>query len=213
VARRLVPLLALAAPALGLASACSPSATYLGSASEGHYFKVPPSWHVVSREELGQLALPSTHGAAAAKAQGDSYFVYVGLAAGSPRLGAAGLTGGVPWALGLVQSLGSQDQASLSLAGLQDEVFNPDSASQQGVPVTQLAPTDVVVRGGLRGTRVAYEIDSPDGSIAFEQEAVTNSPTDKVWAVLVGCSPACFRDHRAVASRIVGSFTVTGTEG
>jgi len=212
-ARRLGLLWAVAAPVPGLLSACSPSATYLGSASEGLYFKVPPSWHVVGREGLGRLGLPSTGGAAAAEAQGDSYFVYVGLAAGRPHLGPAGLTGGVPWALGLVQSLGSQDQASLSLAGLQDEVFNPDSASQQGVPVTQLAPTEVVVRGGLRGTRVAYQIDSPDGWIAFEQEAVTNSPTDKVWAVLVGCSPACFRDHRSVVSRIVSSFTVTGTKG
>jgi hypothetical protein len=158
---------------------------------------------------MKRLGLPSTSGASAAQAQGASYFVYVSLAGDNARLARNGLTGDIPWAMGAVQDLGSQDQASLSLQSLEDEIFNPDGISQQGGDVTQLAPTEVIVKGALRGTRVAYEITSPDGSVAFEQMSLTNTPTSRVWALLAGCSPSCFSRHKPVLARIISSFRVT----
>lgn len=199
----------LAGAVAALTSACSTSATYLGSASLGFYFKVPPNWQVFGAPLMKQLGLPSTPGAGAAQAQGTSYFVYVSLATGNARLAHSGLTGDIPWAMGAVQDLGSQDQANLSLQSLEDEIFNPDGISQQGGDVTQLAPPEVIVKGAFRGTRVAYEITSSEGSVAFEQMSLTNTPTSRVWALLAGCSPSCFSRHKSVLARIIASFRVT----
>jgi hypothetical protein len=208
--RRSVAFLAVLAAAIApLTAACAPSATYLGSSSLGLYFKVPPTWQAFGTPLMKRLGLPSTSGASAAQAQGASYFAYTSLASDNARLGSSGLTGNIPWAMGIVQDLGSKDQDDLSLQSLEDQIFNPDGISQQGGQVTQLAPIDVIVKGALRGTRVAYDISSQDGSLDFEQVSLTNTPTSRVWALLVGCSPSCFRREKPVLARIIASFTVT----
>jgi hypothetical protein len=76
-----------------------------------------------------------------------------------------------------------------------------------------LAPTKELVTGDLRGTRIAYEAKSQSGSVAFEQAALMNSPTNEVWVLAVGCSPSCFHAHRSTIDKIVDSFTVTDQGG
>jgi hypothetical protein len=193
---------------LGLAG-CATSATYLGSPQQDFYFKVPPGWHVYDAKSLQGLGLPSTSEAAQLQAQGSSYPAFTSLASPVKDLGKAGLAGPHPWALGVVLNLGGQDQAGISLSSLQDEIFNVDSASQSGVPVIALFRPKVVVKGALRGTLVGYMIDAGTTAIAFEQEALVNTPTNKLWLLAAGCSPACFVAHHAELQSIIKTFTVT----
>jgi len=194
--------------ALALAG-CATSATYLGSPQQDFYFKVPPGWHVYDTKSLQSLGLPSTSQAAQLQAQGSTYPAFASLASPVRGLGKPGLAGDHPWALGLVLNLGGQDQAGISLSTLQDEIFNVDSASQSGVPVIPLFRPKVVVKGALRGTLVGYVIDAGATSIAFEQEALVNTPTNKLWLLATGCSPACFLAHRLQLQRVMETFTVT----
>ena len=197
----------------GLLAGCSPSATYLGSAGQDFYFKVPKHWDTYSPTTLHNLGLPTTGQASQLQAQGASYPVYASLVSGVKSLGKQGISGPHPWAFGLVLNLGSQDQTGISLSSLQDEVFNVDGASQAGALVRPLFPSQVIVKGALRGTRVAYEIVAGSSSLAFEQEALVNSPTNKVWLLVAGCSPACFEAHRHLINSIIGTFTVTSHGG
>lgn len=196
---------------LGLAG-CATSATYLGSAQQNFYFKVPPGWHVYDAKSLQSLGLPSTSEAAQLQAQGSSFPVFVSLASPVKALGKEGLAGAHPWALGVVINLGGQDQAGISLSSLQDEIFNVDGAAQSGAPVISLFPPKVVTKGALRGTLVGYMIDAGTTAVAFEQEALVNSPTNKLWLLAAGCSPACFVAHHSELQRIIKTFTVT-TDG
>ena len=100
---------------------------------------------------------------------------------------------------------------SISLSSLNDLVLPIDTLAQQG-DAQQLAATKFLVKGDLRGSRVAYEAKSQTGSVAFEQVALMNSPTNEVWVLAVGCSPGCFQAHKATIDKIVSSFTVTGQE-
>ncbi|MDA8303197.1 MAG: hypothetical protein M0005_17050 [Actinomycetota bacterium] len=197
----------------GLLGGCSPSATYLGTAGQGFYYKVPKHWDTFSSTALHNLGLPTTAQASQLQAQGASYPVYANFVTGVKHLGKQGISGPHPWAFGLVMNLASTDQAGLSLSSLQDEVFNVSGASQAGALVRPLFPSKVVVKGALRGTRVAYEINAGASSLAFEQEALVNSPTNKVWVLVAGCSPSCFQAHRRLINSIISTFTVTGYGG
>jgi hypothetical protein len=195
-----------------LLSSCSTSATYAGSASQDVFFKLPRSWTVYNQTTLQNMGLVNATQTSQAQAQGSSYQLSVTFASPNPHLGAHGgpdLSGSSPWAYNFVESLGGSDQESLSLGGLQDLVLPIDTLSQQGA-AKQLAPTRQLVDGSLRGTRVAYEAKNQGGSVAFEQVALMNSPTNKVWVLAVGCSPSCFQTHRSTIDNIVKTFTVTG---
>jgi hypothetical protein len=194
----------------GLLAGCSPSATYLGTAGQDFYYKVPKHWDTFSSSALHNLGLPTTDQASQLQAQGASYPVYANFVAGVKSLGKQGISGPHPWAFGLVMNLGSTDQTGISLSSLQDEVFNVAGASQAGALVRPLFPSKVVVKGALRGTRVAYQIEAGGSSLAFEQEALVNSPTNKVWLLVAGCSPSCFQAHRHLINSIISTFTVTG---
>jgi hypothetical protein len=193
----------------GLLAGCSTSAVYVGTTQQDFYYKVPQHWGSPDASSMRKLGLPTSSQAAQLKAQGSSYPLFTSFVAPVHDLGRAGLAGPHPWALGVVLSLGSQDQVGISLSSLQDEIFNIDGASSSGVPVTPLSPKKVVVRGALRGTRVSYRIAGGKDSLAFEQEALVNSPTSKLWLLAVGCSPTCFNAHRSLITGIVNTLTVT----
>jgi hypothetical protein len=202
-----------AALALVLAG-CSTSVDYVGTVSQGVFFKVPNTWDVFDAATLARLGLAVDVAAnTRAVASGTSYPVYVSLAAADRRMiGSSGpnFFGAEPWALANVVSFGASDQASMSLSGLNDLLFPLDQWQQDGLSVQQIGTTTLIVRGALRGSRVAFQAQTPSGSLAFEQAALVNSPTDKAWVLAVGCSLACFQAHRRVLDRIVESFTVTG---
>jgi hypothetical protein len=138
--------------------------------------------------------------------------VYTSLVASSRRVvvkGSLNLFGANPWALANVVSFGPSDQASMSLAGLNDLLFPLDTWQQDGLTVQQIGSTRLLVKGDLRGSRVAFQAQTPSGVLAFEQVAYINSPTDKAWDLAVGCSLTCFQAHRRVIDGIVASFIIT----
>ncbi len=202
----------LMAAGLGAAAlaGCSTSVTYLGSSGQGLYFDVPAGWHVATPQDLSRFQLYGAQQVAQAQASGQSYPVYTSLSSAAPMraLGGGRLTGPYPWALAQVYVLGPQDQATLSLQAMQDRIFNIDNLRQAGASVTQLSPTAVVVRGGLRGTLVSDAVVSSTASLAFEQVSLTNPATDKLWVLVAGCSLGCFHAHSSEIYHIVTSFTV-----
>lgn len=197
----------------GLLAGCSTSATYLGSTGQEFYFKAPQHWHTLSSSDLQSIGLPTAAQDSQLKAQGASYPVYASLASSVAHLGPKGLGGSNPWVLGLVKTFGSTDQTGTSLSNLEDEIFNVSGASSSGVSVKALRPSKLVVKGGLRGTLIEYQLGTGANSLAFEQEAVMNSPTNKVWVLAAGCSAPCFASHQRVLESIVKSFTVKAQGG
>jgi hypothetical protein len=197
----------------GLLSGCTTSVSYVGSSTQDMYFKIPNTWEVFNQTTLQENGWIDPAASNQAALAGQSHPVYETVAGANPKVARSVDTqsGPYPWAMDQVVALDGNDQANTSLAALADENYPIDQLNQGGDRVQQLSPTRLLVDGALRGSRVAYQIASQQtGAISFEQVAFLNSATDKVWLLDVGCSPACFRDHRAVLDSIVNSFIVTG---
>jgi hypothetical protein len=197
----------------GLLSACTTSVTYVGSSTQDLYFKIPNTWEVFSQATLQENGWIDPAASSQAALAGQSHPVFETVAGASSKVASSVDTqsGPYPWAMAQVVALDGEDQANSTLAALADEDYPIDQLNQDGDRVQQLSPTRLLVDGALRGSRVAYQIDSQQtGAISFEQVAFLNSATDKVWLLDVGCSPTCFQAHRAVLDRIVSSFIVTG---
>ena len=204
----------LAAIAIVLASvlsSCSTSVTYVGSSSQGVFFKLPRNWTVYNQTALQHMGLVNATTNSQQQAAGNSYQLFVSFASPSPHLAAHGtpdLAGRFPWAYTMVESLGGSDAESMSLGGLQDLLIPVDTLAQQG-DAQPLSPTKLIVDGALRGSRIAFEAKLAGGPVSFEQVALLNSPTNELWLLAVGCSPACFEAHKSVIGGIIKSFTVT----
>jgi hypothetical protein len=192
---------------------CSTSVNYVGSTSQGVFFKVPKSWDVFDAAALKRLGLAVNAAAnTQAAASGSSYTLYTSLASAGRQVvvkGSLDLFGARPWALANVVSFGPSDQAGMSLTGLNDLLFPLNTWQQEGLAIQQIGSTALLVKGALRGSRVAFEAQTPSGVLGFEQVAYINSPTDKAWDLAVGCSLTCFQAHRRVIDGIVKSFTIT----
>jgi len=195
-----------------LLSGCTPSTNYVGSAAQGLYFEVPNTWRTFNNATLTRLQLINEQEIGTAKAEDETYPVLVSLSSPIPasRFGNGDLAGAYPWALATVQALGASDQQTISLQALEDQVW---PVSEAVGTETELSPVQLISKGELRGTIIAYEINTPTGSLAFEQAAVINSATTKVWLLSAGCDPACFRAHKAIFEHIISTFTVTGQKG
>jgi hypothetical protein len=116
-----------------------------------------------------------------------------------------------PWAIVVVRPLSGTEQSAMSFNGLRDVLFNVDTLQTEGANVQSLTTPALLVKGGLHGTLVAYEVQGAQASsaLAYEQETWVNSATDKVWVLMAGCSPSCFQAQQPVITRIMQSFLVT----
>jgi len=211
--RAAAAVLAFGALLAGLLSGCTTSVTYVGSTTQHMFFEVPNNWEVFSSATLRQNGWIDPAASSLAALEGQSYLAFQTVAGANPKVASSvnSQSGPYPWAEAQVEVLSGDDQANYSLANLADVNYPISQLNQNGDPVEQLAPTRFLVDGALRGSRVAYQIDSPaSGDLSFEQVAFMNSATARIWALDVGCSPKCFQAHRAMFDHIVSSFIVTG---
>jgi hypothetical protein len=168
----------------------------------GYYLRLPSGWKVYSKSQMLRTAK------FAALLANPPQVVLGASDAPHPDASQTFSASKYPWALLVVTGLGSSQQESLTLAGLQDVLVNVDQLSQQGVAVQELAQPSLVVHGSLRGTKVVFEVGSGANAIDYEQETWVNSPTDRLWVLMVGCSPQCYQQQSSVLNSVLQSFYV-----
>ncbi len=184
----------------GLLAGCSTSATYVGSASQEMFYKLPNGWKVYNEATLirrGDIKSPGP--------------LFESIDTADPTIDPATLPvpSSKPWAVAMVRTLSPTEQQQLSLQSLDDLLIPVDQLNQelQG-SVTEIAQPQLLVHGALHGTRVAFQVPTPNGDVSFVQSALVNSPTTEVWALLVGCSSACFNANQSEINNIMNSWTV-----
>jgi hypothetical protein len=203
-----------AALALPLA-ACSASAVYVSSTGQGMFFKLPQGWHVFSQAQLkrsGFVLDVNQTSAANDVAMGNNYPVFYNLSSPNSHIASSGAldyASAYPWAVASVVAIGQQSQPTITLAQLNDEFFNVDGLPQEGGSAVTLVKPTLLVTGALRGMRIAYRIKPPSGTgFSYEQVALLNSATTKLWLLDVGCSWSCFDAHQTAIEAIAASLTV-----
>jgi hypothetical protein len=192
------PLLAI------LLTACTGTQAVV-SASQHLYVSLPSSWKVYDESQLAQTQAFQALGVSAPPP-------FLAAASASPRPSAADVftQSSYPWAVVLAEPLSANQQSSMSLLGLNDILVPVDQLSSEGIPVQTLEQPELLVNGALRGTLESLEIGlpSPIGEIDYDQETWANSATNKVWLLVVGCSPRCFQAQHSAITHIVSSFYV-----
>lgn len=196
-------------------SGCATSVVYVSSTAQGIFFKLPQGWHVFGQNQLkraGFVLDVNATNRADQTALGNSYPVFYSLSSPSRRVATRfgiQFDSKLPWALAVVISLGYNSQSTITLAQLTDQFFNVDGLAAAGGKAIALRHPSEVVSGPYRGMRIAYRVDQPVGRpFDFEQVAVLNSATTKLWMLDLGCSPSCFEHNRRAMDFIAGSFTV-----
>jgi hypothetical protein len=199
----------VAALVMGAALTACSDGHVVSSESQQLYLKVPSNWTVFNEHELSKDGVFSSLFTSAP--------IFAAIAFGTKHAlpGDAFTPTGYPWAIVVVRPLSAAEQSQMSLNGLRDVLFNVDTLQTEGANVNSLTSPSLLVKGSLHGTLVVYEIQGSQASsaLAYEQETWVNSATNKVWALMAGCSPSCFQAQRPVINRIVQSFLVTDRGG
>lgn len=117
---------------------------------------------------------------------------------------------GYPWAIIETSVLTGAQQMQMSVEGLSNVLIPIDQLAQQGATFQQLFQPQVLVKGALHGSLVAFEYGAgPDTAFDYRQATWVNNATTKAWVLIVGCSPACYEAQQATISRVIDSFYVS----
>jgi hypothetical protein len=181
-------------------SACTPNSAYVSSSSQGMFFKIPHGWRTYSQTSLKREGLVT------------STLPYLVAFDADPKPDLLHLLGSstYPWGLAEVAGISDTDRLNFSLDSLLNAVIPVDQLqSGSGNSVDEISPGRVITRGPLRGVQVALKLTlSGKAPLSYEQISLVNAATTKTWVLLLGCSAACFAQHRGDIDRVVNSWIV-----
>jgi hypothetical protein len=165
------------------------------------YFKIPPGWRTYSQTSLKRQGLVT------------STLPYLIAFDGDPKPDLLHLLGSssYPWGLAEAAGISDSDRLNFSLDSLLNAVIPVDQLQQSGSggSVAEISPSRVITRGSLRGVQVALKVTlSGKAPLSFEQISLVNAATTKTWVLVLGCSAACFAQHRGAIDRVVNSWIV-----
>lgn len=229
-ARRLVVVCALAV--LLVAGSCTRSEfRYVSHSSTNTYLKVPREWKVYDGQLLDQLeAKAEEFGGEEAPSfvdqafQGDLQWriAYDGDDDPEPRHVVS--FAAAPVVEVRVRELSEDEADHVNLASLRNIFFPYDQLKAQleeeleQEPLEANPPTssefrplierDVNLDGGIRGSRIRFEIRQDDQFYVIDQTALLNGGTNRVHVLLMRASEEQFVTHRKLLDEIAGSFTV-----
>ena len=229
-AGRLVVLCALAV--LLVAGSCAPSKfRYVSHPSTNTYLKVPRDWKAYDGQLLDQLeAKAEEFGGEEAPSfvdqafQGDLQWrvAYDGDEEPEPRHVVS--FAAAPVVEVRVRELSQAEADQVNLASLRNIFFPYDQLKAQleqeleEQPLEANPPTSSEFRplvehavnldGGIRGSRIRFEIREDGEFYVIDQTALLNGTTNRVHVLLIRASEEQFVTHRKLLDEIAGSFTV-----
>ncbi len=229
-AGRLVVLSALAV--LVIAGSCAPSKfRYVAHSSTNTYLKVPRDWKAYDGRILDQLEAKAEEFGGEEEPsfvdqafQGDVQWrvAYDGDKDPEPRHVVS--FADAPVVEVRVRELSEDERDQVNLASLRNIFFPYDQLKAQleqeleEQPLEASPPTsrsfrplierDLNLEGGIRGSRIRFEIREDDQFYVIDQTALLNSRTNHVHVLLMRASEEQFVTHRKLLDEIAGSFTV-----
>ena len=211
----MVALLAVAATFAVLGSACASSGlSYVSSSDRNAYFKVPSNWHFFDKRFIMVASGESL------SAESDRQLPWLIAFDADPHpsishvINIADATK-FPIIMARVQALPFQVRDQLSLNSIRNWVYPIDRLIQANAGEV-LTYKDVVLPGGLHGSRITYDV-APEGLsnptsgssvIRVTQIGVVDPATNKLYLFVIRCESHCYRDNKSLIDQIVDSWTV-----
>jgi len=195
-----------------MTTACSaPQFTYVTNSADHTYFKVPHGWHEINQSSLSREVSIGSQSGSWSVAYDDA------TAPSAAHLFADAT--GRPFAWALVENLTSAQRNSISYDGLRNFILPVTSSARQsatsqsgGFALTHfqsLSDTVLTPGQGIRGVRVIYDYQYPDGTVeTFDQVAYMNANASQVYVLFMHCTDVCYAQDEGQIDTIMKSFTV-----
>jgi hypothetical protein len=203
--------------ALGfLLSACGgrDGFTYVSSTDRKAYFKVPAGWTFFDKRDI--LVASGQSLSAGTNEQLPWLIAYD--AAPDPSLDhvlAKAVIPLDPVVFAQAQILNFQARDQLSLRGIRNYYYPVDQLRDMNV-VDIIGEQDVVLPGGLHGSRVIYDIHaqgvtgiaSGGAVMRVDQTGIVDASTSTLYFFVIRCESHCYRDNKTLIDQIAESWTV-----
>jgi hypothetical protein len=198
-----------AVASLVVLAACTSSYTYIKNSSVKTYFKVPNEWRIFDENEIfrTQISGLSPQGEAAAKAS-----IWMVAFDAAPRASLDHFfSGSSPYPAGFAQvrQLSDEQRDSISLASIRNAVFPLNQLQvQDPTSVEVLQNEDIVLSGGIHGSRIIFNVRLGDTFYTANQTGLVNPQSSRLYLFIVGCEARCYLNHKRTIDEIVKSWTV-----
>ena len=199
-------LLLIAAP-LALVACAGTGYHYVKSTEDKTYFKVPDSWKLYDEDSvLG--ALKGALSKDEISERRDTTWTTVFDANPDPSLNhVASNRPNYPIGRALVQPLSPDAADGASLQSLRNIFFDVDQSLDSGTATVKLyEPLELA--GGFHGSHLVAKMTGKSGTFTFNQIAVFDQATSKVYAINIYCTTACYDKNESKINTVIDSWTV-----
>jgi len=209
--RHLWSVAALIIVGLAVVGCAAPQYTYVTDSTDNAYFKVPPSWRQVSPSSLQQ--------AEGAQSQEGTYLWSAAYDDSSkPSVAHIFSATPTPVAYSSVVALSSGERNDISFNSMRDLLLPVTSAARKAAAAdheelsgfASLSDQVLTNSNNDRGIREIFDYDLGTTLETFDLTVMVNSPTTKLYFLLVHCTATCFAANYHQIEAVVGSFTVGG---
>jgi hypothetical protein len=204
----------LVAAGLGMAglSGCgAPAYTYVADSAAKTYYKVPNSWHAISKKSMNAAL-------AAAGGSGDGIWLTAFDGTKSPAADHfLSFKLSKPFVFSEVGQLNQDAANSLSYNSLRDFLLPVTATQRQSVaasgsfPLTDfklLRDDTITSKGGVHGVRETFQYAYQGVTDIWDEDVLTNANQDTVYFLIVHCSDTCYGQNQADINTVLSSFTV-----
>jgi hypothetical protein len=106
-----------------------------------------------------------------------------------------------------VRLLSPQERLGYSLQSLRSELISADQVQRLGDRLEVLDVQEHSEDGG-EGLKLTFAVNLPDGRLVFDQMAVVDDETSRVFLLALGCSSDCYENNRDTINDIIESWTI-----
>ena len=204
--RSAAALLLVAAPLI-LAACAGTGYHYVKNTNDKTYFKVPDDWKLYDQNSVLDALKGSLSKDEIAQRR-DTMWTTVFDASPAPTLNHLGSNRpGYPLGQAVVRPLSPDAADGASLKSLRNIFFSIDDALDAGN--AHVSAYDLVeLPGGFHGSHLVARVDSKTGSITFNQIALFDQATTKVYAISIYCSTDCYDKYESKIDKVISSWTV-----
>ena len=199
---------------LALMGCAQPSQKYASNESEGVFFAIPNSYHLISQKDLSKAESANTASGAADRAA-----TVIWQEAYSPNKSYTASTvlniktPDEPIVFIRTRNLMGDEINSISYNSMRD-VIVPLTSWVDGTktaPQYDISLDEERIEKGARGVRSEFWFTSSDGEKqTINQTTLLSTDHTKIYILIIRCSNACFDKNRKILTKISDSFTVRG---
>ena len=106
-----------------------------------------------------------------------------------------------------VRVIQQDERDEFSLNSLKNEVFPLDDLDNED-RLEILSSDDVVLKGGVHGTKMVYNLKTGGDFFTVNQTALVDPETRLLYVFMIGCQADCYVDHESLIDQVADSWTI-----